>query len=102
MAPAAKHCACASSLTVAATSDGKQPESTTALKALGEEVATRERAPTPYRCRMGSLLLAHLPSPAPQCSFRGRGRACIASDGHCDRPFQEIDAMSVLAMTTRA
>ena len=24
----------------------------------------RDNAPTPYRCRMGSLLLAHLPSPA--------------------------------------
>ncbi len=65
IAPAAKHCACASSLLQAATRAGRQPASTTAPKARGDEVATRESAPTPYRCRIGSLLLAHLPSPAP-------------------------------------
>lgn len=64
MAPAAKHWAWASSLLQAVTRAGRQPASTTAPKARGEDVATRDRAPTPYRCRMGSLLLAHLPSPA--------------------------------------
>ena len=49
---------------MAATSAGRHPESTTALKARGEDVDMRDSAPTPYRCRMGSLLLAHLPSPA--------------------------------------
>mmetsp|Transcript_4335 Transcript_4335/g.12521 ORF Transcript_4335/g.12521 Transcript_4335/m.12521 type:complete len:311 (-) Transcript_4335:365-1297(-) len=53
----AKHCACGSSQLRAPTRAGTPPASRAASSGRPYAEATRARAPTPHRCRMGSLLL---------------------------------------------
>lgn len=88
-AAAAKHCAWGSSSDTAETRAFKPPASVTAARPLALETAARATPPTPYRCNMGSLLLAQFIMPVtrtrPQHRIMPVPSSCkIAKAHHCN------------------